>query len=99
MTTIPDKDEHERDLIKRVNRLRKVLKLRHGPDFTWVEATEGDGAVVFYLTEFTLDAAGGPGTKVLRLERPNCENCHQPWVQHAPPGGKCLFGPTSYDHD
>ena len=99
MTKIPDKVEHARAFIMRLNRLRKGLKMRHGNEFKWVEVTEEDGTVVLYLTERTLDVAGGPGTKVLRLERPNCENCHQPWVQHAPPGGKCLFQATAYDHD
>jgi hypothetical protein len=98
MTKIPDKDEHERAFIKRLNTLRKRLRTSDG-ELTWVETTEEDGAVVLYLTKPALTAAGGPGTKKLRLERPNCENCHQPWVQHAPPGGKCLFSPTSYDHD
>lgn len=97
---IPDRVEHERAFIKRLNILRAALKKQHDGQNTWVEATEEDGAIVFYLTMPALSlATHAHGAKVLRLERPNCENCHDTWAHHAPPGGKCLFGPTSYDHD
>lgn len=87
--------EHERTFIRRLNEVRKYLKARH---VDGVEAVEPDGTVVFYLTERVLTTAG-PGTKELRVERPCCSRCHEPWKQHAPPGGKCLFQSTEYDHD
>lgn len=90
-------EQHERAFLKRLTHLRTALKATK-PDLRWVEGVLEDGTVMFYLTEVLLTAAGGNGTRTLRLERPNCENCHQTWFQHAPPGGQCLFQSTTYDH-
>lgn len=88
---IPDKNEHERAFVKRLNDVHSGLR-KSVPTVKWVEATEENGTIVLYLTEPVL-------CRKIRITRPVCMNCRRDWVEHAPSGGKCLFGPTSYDHD
>lgn len=95
---IPDKNEHERAFIKRLNTVHSGLR-KSAPNVKWVEATEENGTIVLYLTEPVLWNSTSQGCREIRITRPVCMNCRRDWVEHAPSGGKCLFGPTSYGHD
>lgn len=87
---------HDRAFAKRLADARRKLRMQNG-ELRWVEAVDTrTGAALFFFTDKA--ALTGPASRELRFERPNCENCHQPWADHAPSGGQCLFGATSYDH-
>jgi hypothetical protein len=89
--------EHERHFAQRVSDTQARLK-RLYPNINWVLHFDEDGDAHLLLTEKVLDVAGGNGTRALVIQRPVCQHCGESHRQHQPPGGKCLFGATSYEH-
>lgn len=53
-------------------------------------------AVLGASMELREDAEEELGSVALILRRPVCRFCRTRWDNHAPEGGKCLFGATSY---